>query len=65
MCSSDLDYAGVDIIRDAEGRAFVLEVNSMPAWKALQGVSTIDIAQVLIDEFLARLRIPFAKAGAA
>ncbi|HLB80373.1 MAG TPA: RimK family alpha-L-glutamate ligase, partial [Dongiaceae bacterium] len=46
-------------------RAFVLEVNSMPAWKALQGVSTVDIAQALIDEFLARLRPDFARAGAA
>ena len=59
------DYAGVDIIRDAGGRALVLEVNSMPAWKALQGVSTVDIAQALVDDFLARLRVPFAKAGAA
>ena len=58
------DYAGVDIIRDAGGRALVLEVNSMPAWKALQGVSAVDIAQALVDDFLARLRPALAKASA-
>jgi len=55
----DLDYAGVDIIRDAQGQAFVVEVNSMPAWAGLQEVSAIDIAQTLVDDLLARrLRRP-------
>jgi glutathione synthase/RimK-type ligase-like ATP-grasp enzyme len=49
-------YAGVDIIADAHSTLQVLEVNSMPAWKALQQVSTTDIAAALVDDFLARLR---------
>lgn len=49
-------YAGVDIIRDARGRLLVLEVNSMPAWKALQEVSAVDIARELAADFMARLR---------
>ena len=50
----DIDYAGVDIIRDREGKAFVVEVNSCPAWKGLQSVCGVDIAQTLVDDFLAR-----------
>jgi tetrahydromethanopterin:alpha-L-glutamate ligase len=47
----------VDIIRDVQGQAFVVEVNSMPAWAGLQEVSEIDIAQTLVDDLLAR-RLP-------
>lgn len=50
-------YAGVDIIADAEGRLQVLEVNSMPAWKALQQVTDVDIAAALAADFLGRLGI--------
>ena len=41
------DYAGVDLIADETGRLFVLEVNSMPAWKGLQAATGIDIAAAL------------------
>ena len=51
----DIDYCGVDIIRDRGGRLFVLEVNSIPAWKGLQQVTTTDIAQALVDHFLSRM----------
>ena len=51
----EVDYCGVDIIRDRLGRLFVLEVNSIPAWKGLQGVVNIDIAQALVDDFLGKL----------
>jgi RimK family alpha-L-glutamate ligase len=44
-------YAGVDLIA-ADGGFQVLEVNSMPAWHGLQGVSAIDIAQALADDAL-------------
>lgn len=46
------DYAGVDLIRDAEAGTLVLEVNSMPAWSALQAVSNRDIAQAIVDGVL-------------
>jgi len=45
-------YAGVDIIRDRQGRYTVIEVNSVPAWKGLQSVSEAVIADLLADDFL-------------
>lgn len=53
----DIDYCGVDVIQDNQGRTFVLEVNSIPAWKGLQAVSDIDIAQALTDDFCSKLSI--------
>jgi RimK family alpha-L-glutamate ligase len=53
----DIDYCGVDVIRDRDGRLYVLEVNSIPAWKGLQSVVETDIAQVLVDDFLRRIAL--------
>ena len=47
-------FAGVDIIRDAAGRLLVLEVNSNPAWSALQRVTRRPIAEALVADFLSR-----------
>jgi RimK family alpha-L-glutamate ligase len=52
----DASYAGVDIIQDAGGRHLVLEVNSMPAWAALQRVTAVDIAGELAASLLAQFR---------
>ncbi len=49
-----IDYAGVDLIRDRGGRAQVVEVNGIPAWKGLQSVSRVNIAQRLVDDLLER-----------
>ena len=46
------DYAGVDLIRGADGRLMVLEINSNPAWKGLQSVTHVDIASNLAEDFL-------------
>jgi tetrahydromethanopterin:alpha-L-glutamate ligase len=48
----DIHYCGVDIIKAYGGEYFVLEVNSIPAWRGLQGVSQIDIANALVEDFL-------------
>ncbi len=48
----EMSYAGVDILRDRDGRAYVLEVNSVPAWKGLQQVTHVDITQLLVEDFL-------------
>ena len=51
----DISYCGVDIIRDINGQLLVLEVNSIPAWRGLQSVTDIDIAQTLVDDFLSKI----------
>lgn len=51
----DIDYCGVDIIQAASGECYVLEVNSIPAWRGLQSVTELNIAQALVDDFLAKL----------
>lgn len=50
-----IDYAGIDLMQEPDGRFLVTEVNSIPAWRGLQGVSTMDIARALVDHFLSRV----------
>lgn len=57
----DMNYAGVDIIRDEQGRYSVLEVNSIPAWKGLQTVTDLSIADLLVEDFLALCASPAAQ----
>ena len=51
-----LDYGGVDLIpaADSVDGALVLEVNGVAAWRALQGVTPIDIAGLLVGDLLDR-----------
>ncbi len=42
-----LAYAGVDIIVDTTGKPWIIEINSIPAWKGLQSVSAVNIADAL------------------
>nr|WP_228779093.1 RimK family alpha-L-glutamate ligase [Methylobacter sp. BlB1] len=49
-----MDYAGVDIIRDREGNYTVIEMNSIPAWKGLQSVCEVNIAELLADDLITR-----------
>jgi RimK family alpha-L-glutamate ligase len=51
----DIDYCGVDVIQAATGEYYVLEVNSIPAWRGLQSVTDFNIAEVLVDDFLHKL----------
>jgi RimK family alpha-L-glutamate ligase len=51
----DISYCGVDVIRNTTGQLFVIEVNSIPAWRGLQGVTDVNIAQILVDDFLSKL----------
>ena len=49
-----MEYAGVDLIQDTQGKFWVTEVNSIPAWKGLQQTTTVSIVSAIIDDFLAR-----------
>lgn len=48
----NMNYGGVDIMCDAEGRYSVIEVNSIPAWKGLESVAKVNIARMLAEDFL-------------
>lgn len=50
------DHAGVDLVEDEDGRLLLLEVNSMPAWRGLQGVTTADVAERIAAALVSRLR---------
>lgn len=50
--ATGIRYGGVDIIRDAQGNYLVLEVNSVPAWRGLQSVCSVDIADLLVKDML-------------
>jgi tetrahydromethanopterin:alpha-L-glutamate ligase len=49
-----MDYAGVDIIQDRDGRNTIIEVNSIPAWKGLESVCDVSIAKLLADDLINR-----------
>jgi tetrahydromethanopterin:alpha-L-glutamate ligase len=53
LAAVDADYAGVDLIAAPDGRLMVLEVNSNPSWRGLQSVSDIDVAEAIVEDFLA------------
>ncbi|GAB4256369.1 MAG: RimK family alpha-L-glutamate ligase [Methylomicrobium sp.] len=49
-----MDYAGVDVIRAKNGDYTIIEVNSIPAWKGLQSVCEVGIADSLVDDLVGR-----------
>ena len=51
-----VDYAGVDLFRDSNGRWIVGEVNGIPAWQGLQRVSKVDITSRLVEAFIKKMR---------
>ena len=53
----NIDYCGVDIIQSVTGEYYVLEVNSVPAWKGLQSVADVDIAKLLVNDFLNKMKV--------
>ena len=46
-----LGYGGIDIKKN-KGKYYVLEVNSIPSWKAIQKTSKKNITEVLVSDFL-------------
>jgi RimK family alpha-L-glutamate ligase len=43
------DYAGVDLLRGADGRDHVLEVNGIPGWKGVETATGVDVAAALVE----------------
>ena len=43
------DYAGVDLLRGADGRDYVLEVNGIPGWHGVEGATGVDVAAALVE----------------
>ncbi len=52
-----MDYAGVDIIQSNDGQYYILEVNSIPAWRGLQRTTQQNMAQLLVDDFVLALNV--------
>jgi RimK family alpha-L-glutamate ligase len=44
-----VDYAGVDLLRAADGRDYVLELNGIPGWYGLQKSTGADVAAALVS----------------
>lgn len=45
--------SGVDLLYDESGRAFVIEVNAVPGWRAFSRTNNIDVAGCLLDSLQA------------
>lgn len=41
--------AGVDLLPGKDGRLYAIEVNAVPGWRALQSVTEIDVAALVLD----------------
>jgi RimK family alpha-L-glutamate ligase len=44
------DYAGVDLLRAADGSDYVLEVNGIPGWRGVEEATGVDVAAALVAE---------------
>ena len=51
----EIDYAGVDLLQDAEGRWWVGEVNGVPAWWGLQQACGSAVTDAIVEGFCALL----------
>jgi glutathione synthase/RimK-type ligase-like ATP-grasp enzyme len=54
----EIDYAGVDLLQDAEGGWWVGEVNGVPAWWGLQQACGPAVTEAIVDGFCSALEGP-------
>jgi glutathione synthase/RimK-type ligase-like ATP-grasp enzyme len=52
------DYAGVDLLPARDGTVYVVEVNGIPGWRALQEATSTDIAAAIVEHLGTRLARP-------
>lgn len=50
------EHAGVDILPGEDGRHTIIEVNTIPGWRALKAATGVDAAQCVVDHVLEGLR---------
>jgi tetrahydromethanopterin:alpha-L-glutamate ligase len=50
-----LGYGGIDL-KITKNDVFVLEINSVPSWKAIQKISKINISQKLVKDFIRNIK---------
>lgn len=51
------EFAGVDLIEDLDsGGRLLIEVNAVPGWRALAGVTGVDVAAAVLDAFREAVR---------
>ncbi len=50
------EHAGVDLFHDENGGYLVVEVNTIPGWRALRAATGVDAAEALVDHVLAGRR---------
>jgi RimK family alpha-L-glutamate ligase len=43
-----VEYAGVDVLRAADGRDYVLELNGIPGWRGLQETTGADVSAAIV-----------------
>ncbi len=53
-----MNYAGVDVICTSEDDYRVIEVNSIPAWKGLESVCDVSVADILVNDVLSYCESP-------
>lgn len=52
----EMDYAGVDLLRDRAGAWWLIEVNSIPAWRGLEEATGVGVAELLAADLHSRVR---------
>ena len=50
-----LGYGGIDL-KITNNDVFVLEINSIPSWKAMQKISKINISEKLVKDFIKNVK---------
>ncbi|HLU46813.1 MAG TPA: hypothetical protein VK116_01975, partial [Planctomycetota bacterium] len=57
--------AGVDLLSSRDGKAYVIEVNAVPGWRALSRVTGIDVARAVVRRAMADAPAPYGEIASA